>query len=209
MATKDTAKRNNDAFLALWADLEQVVRRRPQETVPDLEAALQGSGYNLEADKLRICRQTRNFLVHGNKAFITASDPMLDFLAALIDQLKRVDGIVKDHMVTPAKFGAVIDNVPVEKAAAMLQAKKSDELLILDQNKMFTDCVFGKQAMAAAITKGLTGASVHALLPHLSKVNFHFVGQDAALCDAPACRCIVVDKNGRCVGVLNPDKEWF
>lgn len=209
MATKDTTKHSNDAFLALWTDLEQAVRRRPQETVPDLETALQGSGYNLEANKLRICRQIRNFLVHDDKAFITVSDPMLDFLAKLADQLKRADGVVKDHMVTPAKFGAVVDSVTVEKAAATLQAKKSDELLILDQNKMFTDCVFGKQAMAAAITKGLTGASVHDLLPYLAKVNFWSVDQNTALCDAPACRCVVTDKNGRCVGVLNPDQEWF
>lgn len=209
MATKDTAKRSNDVFLALWTDLEQVVRRRPQETVTNLETALQGSGYNLEANKLRICRQIRNFLVHDDKTFVTVSDPMLDFLAKLTDQLKRVDGIVKDHMVTPAKFGAVVDNMPVEKAAAALQAKKSDELLILDQNKTFINYVFGKQAMMAAITKGMTKASVYALLPHLTKVNFRSVDQNAALCDAPACRCIVTDKNGKCVGVLNPDKEWF
>lgn len=206
---KDRARQISDKeYLDAWRDLELALKEEGQITAQDLEGNLQARSRTADTDRLRICRQVRNFIMHGGAGFVTGTDAMRDFLRGLEHEIRRVRGVVKDHMVTSAKYGCVGPNELVCKAASLALTRKHGDVLVIDGDKNLIG-VFGPEAMAKALAEGACAdrISFPAVMKLLDR-DVQKVRYDDPSRDAPDKRCVVLDPKGRCVGVYNPEKGW-
>lgn len=85
----------SDAFLQLYRTYESLLREQKGIEPKDEEANVDG----LIGDRLRMCRQFRNYFVHTpDPGFLEASDKMGKFLSDYVDALKSKGDTVKKHM---------------------------------------------------------------------------------------------------------------
>lgn len=95
---------NNDKFLKSYKELEKVLSVNYGENSPVLayENTLQ-DGSN-ELNKIRLCRNIRNFLQHNdNNGFIETTEIMNKYLETLINKLSSEDDFVGSKMIKISK----------------------------------------------------------------------------------------------------------
>lgn len=121
------AKKDIDHFLALYREYETLVRDEGLEP-KDVEDAAD----DLTQNRLRMCRQFRNYLSHQNDpSFIDISDQMLRFMQSNVDRRKNMRDTLKRHCKSAATTTvAAKDKVGV--ALDRMVKLKSDRLVVVD-----------------------------------------------------------------------------
>ena len=198
------------AFLDAWQALENALRKyHGVASVADFESDLQDSaGPAGAAEKLRICRQARNFIVHCMKDFVVPSKAMVEFLAQMEKIVRETAGTVKDMMESAAKYGSVSLSSTASEAAAMMKAKRRDSLLVLDNERRLAG-ICGYGTILAAMAEGDPGMTMEALRRKGALIAMlASVRGDTPAADLPDRRVAVVDAKGRCIGVANAGKGW-
>lgn len=126
------AKKDIDRFLALYREYETLVRDEGSEP-KDVEDAAD----DLTQNRLRMCRQFRNYLSHQNDpSFIAISDQMLCFMQSNVDKRRNMRDTLKKHC-KPADATTVAAKDKVGVALDRMVKLKSDKLVVID------GCSFG------------------------------------------------------------------
>lgn len=129
----------NQLFLETYKKLENMIRKaypsidfsKENSPVTHLESSINVT----DSEKLRICRNMRNFLQHNEKgsAFITVTDEQIKFLNGLIEKMICKNGIVKDKYKTMAKSPFVHDSDTVQTIAKKLT--DSDVVIVFNKKE--------------------------------------------------------------------------
>ena len=83
-----------EKFIGLYREYEQLLRTSglDPKTVEDAAA-------NLDSDRLRLCRQFRNYFAHvQDPGFLEATDKMMRYLEGKVRELKLAGDVVKKHI---------------------------------------------------------------------------------------------------------------
>lgn len=200
-------EKTDKTFLDAWRDLESALQEEGPCRVMDLEENLMKQNRSLDASKLRTCRQIRNFLVHDGPGFVTATDAMTEFLRGILYEVLRVNGTVKDFMVSAAKYGACSEETLICRAGEIVASKKNGDLLVLDSDKKLAG-VFGPMAMAKALAGGYDSDPLSDLIRLGALDKVVTMPADMPAGQAPEHKCAVVDAKGRCIGVMHPERSW-
>lgn len=200
-------EKEDKAFLDAWRELESILQDEGPCRVMDLEENLVQQNRSLDASKLRTCRQIRNFLIHDGPGFVSATGAMTAFVESMIYEILRVNGTVKDLMVSAAKYGACCDSEDICRAGSIIAAKKNGDLLVLDSGKNLMG-IFGPRAMAMALAGGYGADRLAGLIAMGALDRAVTIPADMPAKQAPEHKCAVVDAKGRCVGVLHPERSW-
>ena len=85
-----------EKFLSLYKTYEGLLKKRGTDyRTVEAETA---------SDRMTILRQIRNYLSHKeDPGFLTVSPLSIRFLESLIEEELRRDGLVQDHLISPAK----------------------------------------------------------------------------------------------------------
>lgn len=121
----------HDKFIETYKELESVVRDE-YETVRSYEEQLPDA----ESKKLQICRILRNYIQHNAdyEKFIQISPNMQSFLEEQVHNVRCLKGVLKDAMISVAKYGCLFSETDsVVDAAATLTKKKRDKGLVLSK----------------------------------------------------------------------------
>ena len=208
MPSESKKKTWDEKFLDAWRNLEATLREVSSLGVQDIESRLTSQCRENDANRLRICRQVRNFLVHDGQGFVAATPAMAAFLDAVADECRRAKGTVKDHMVTAARYGCAKPDDLICDAASTMLSKKRQDVLVIAPDGAFLGLLDGK-AMATALKEG-AGADRISWLYARKALDATPDTVAAALpsADAPERKCVVLDGKGRCIGVWNPEGAW-
>lgn len=130
----------NDEFLKCYKELEGVLSTHFggfDSPVLQLENKLND---NDKINKLKLCRNIRNFLQHNNNNnFVCVSDTMINFLEALADEYSNGEDFVKDNMIKIQKGKTIFDIK--DKLSDMLNGVlKNGTVLIYDGEKIKGVC---------------------------------------------------------------------
>ena len=87
----------NQMFMEAYRNFE-VVLKKHNMTPKDYEDSFADKNAD-KAAKIRLCRTIRNYLTHENTIFVTASQPMIDFLVQETANLDTAELPVKKKMV--------------------------------------------------------------------------------------------------------------
>lgn len=121
---------NNEKFLALYKDYETLVRNRTDKDPKDYEE-VQG---DLEMNRLRMCRQFRNYLSHQNDGrFLAVSDVQLKFMESVVDSLKKSGDTVKKHLKSPAA-ATVSVNEACKEALLKIASLTADRIVVVSKD---------------------------------------------------------------------------
>lgn len=206
VAYKAQSKKDKE-FLELWRDLENACKDEGPLTVLELEKNLDARSRTTDVAMLRMCRVTRNFMVHDGCGFIEPTPAMCLFLQNIVYEVKRVRGTVSDHMLTPARYGCVKPDTAVAEAARVMLSKKRRDVLVIGQDKSFLG-VLGPRAMAAALAGGEYDAPVQYLADSRLLDPATIVSSDCPAKSAPAHKCVVIDRKEKCAGVWDENGGW-
>lgn len=114
-----------EKFLAIYKEYETLVRAAGKEP-KDIEIEAE----EVEANRLYICRQFRNYLSHvPDPGFLVPTDKMLKFLQSRVDTLKAQNDTAKKHMKKPDTCILQITD-KVRDAMEMFAKMKKDTLLV-------------------------------------------------------------------------------
>ena len=121
----------HDKFIETYKELESAVRnefenvRAYEESLPDEDAK-----------KLQICRIIRNYIQHNAdyEKFISISPDMQSFLESQVYKVRCLNGVLKDAMLSVAKYGCLFDDTEsVVNAASILAKKKRNSGIVVDK----------------------------------------------------------------------------
>lgn len=200
----------HDKFIESYKELEGLVREK-YESVRAYEEQLPDE----DSKKLQICRIVRNYIQHNAdyEKFIQVSPGMQTFVDDLIYELHCQNGVLKDHMLSVAKYGCVFKvGDTVSESAAMLDKKQRDFGFVVNTGGEIIG-LLTKSVISTAFGMGLiTGATKIAKINHLLDKNYvvkflpvtstmDFVNSE--LSDNPNTMIICVNKAGTFMGVYN------
>lgn len=189
--------KTHDTFIAVYKELENVL------TVPvrDYENLLADD----TAQKLRLCRMIRNYIQHTGdyEKFIAIAPGMIQFLEETVNSIKLKDGIVKDAMITVAKYGMLSETDIVADASIMMMKKKRTDNIVLNKNGVYCGYIT-KDIISDLFGEGLiTGKTkISKIMDHLDVRPVWTRFANEPLCDAPDGVSIVTNTTGRIVGVF-------
>lgn len=116
-------------FLSLYKDYEQLLRADgidPKEREDSAEPVV--------GDRLRMCRQFRNYLSHvQDPGFLEPTTKMLDFLANEVNDLKSAGDIAKKHLKKPDTC-MVQETDKVKTALEKCVKLKQPELVVIHKD---------------------------------------------------------------------------
>lgn len=207
MTKKQTENDINKRFLDLWRELEAALKEEGPITVQDLERNLDARSRQDDVSKLRMCRQVRNYLTHDGPGLVAATEAMCGFVSAMAYEVRRARGTVKDHMLSAARYGTAGLDDTVKDAASRMVSKGRPDVLVLDSDKKLAG-VLTARGLAAALSESAGAKKIKYLADRYCLDGVGTVMSDTPPKSAPETKCAVLDKNGRCVGVWNPDRGW-
>ena len=114
---------NNVQFSTAYKRLEEILRARGM-AVKDYEDSLSDEK---QANLLRYCRTTRNFLSHVDAPqFVETTPKMVAFVKELSEKLDEGETTAKKKMVPIAK--SLVDSMAVSEAASFMQKRKCESV---------------------------------------------------------------------------------
>ena len=120
--------KNDNKFLSLYREYESFIRDQGIDP-KDYEEKVDDE----TANRLRMCRQMRNYLSHQNDpGFLNISDNQIAFLESYTDSLKMQGDVVKKHLkaIVPATCGESDKCCDVLKQMTKL---KTNNILVLSK----------------------------------------------------------------------------
>ncbi len=119
--------KTNSTYLSLYKEYETLIRatgKEPKEYEDNLPEHI--------ANKLRLCRQIRNFLVHdADEAFLTAGQGQISFMERVIKELKNGKETLKKHAKSPTA-GICSPKDKIIVAIEKMTKLKTDKIIIYD-----------------------------------------------------------------------------
>ena len=110
---------NTEAFLSAYRMYEGLLRDRGTDY-----KQLEESADDLEANRMRMSRQMRNYLSHtDDPGFLEISDQQLFWLEKKVREEQQKGDLVRDHLWTPKK-ALLEEGMPVSEALAKFVATK-------------------------------------------------------------------------------------
>lgn len=195
-------------FLEKYRDLENALRDEGNLSVADIERNLEAQSRQRESSMLRMCRVTRNFLVHDGPGFASVTPAMASFLDDIAYEVRTAKGTAKDRMETLARYGAVKKSDTVRDAGALVLAKKHGDLLVLDEDGSMLG-LFDARAMAGALSDGKPSDIIGKIAARGGlRDKLPTVPVDTPVKELPGHRAVVVDRNGKPKGVVDAGKPW-
>lgn len=201
MDTTKNYSKPEQAFLDAYRSLEDACKEHMSCQVIDVERRFEDDSRQSDASRLRMCRTTRNFLVHDGPGFTSVTPAMTKFIIETVKEVRVAGGTAKDVMVTAARYGVVaLDSTAADAARAV---KRSD-VLIVDANGALVGVLDGR-----GFAKALAGKGSKTKLPELCAAFGmpKIVDIATPVRDLPAHKCAVI-KNGKLAGVINTEKAW-
>ena len=119
--------KTNGAFLALYKEYESLVRENGKDP-KEYEESLPDS----TANKLKMCRQFRNFLAHdADEAFLTVGQGQISFMEKVVKNLRSEKDTLKKHAKS-ISAGACSPKDRVTDAIEKMVKLKTDVLVVYD-----------------------------------------------------------------------------
>lgn len=116
-------------YIEAYKELEKTVKPK-YGSVLDYEKTLSQD----EMSKMQICRILRNHIQHSNDtSFVAITPAMQAFIEKKTYDVQSQDGVLKDFMVSSAKYGFITGDMTVVDAAALLKKKSRTEGLVIDK----------------------------------------------------------------------------
>lgn len=201
MDTTKNYSKTEQAFLDAYRSLEDACREHASCQVIDFERRMEDDSRQGDASKLRMCRTTRNFLVHDGPGFASVTTAMTKFVAEITKEVRLSGGTAKDVMVTAARYGVVQLNTTAADAA---KAVKRSDVLIVNENGELVGVLDGR-----GFAKALAGKGPKTKLSELCAAFGMPKKIDIAtpVRELPGHKCAVI-KNGKLAGVINSEKAW-
>lgn len=200
----------HDKFIETYKELESVIRDE-YETVRVYEEQLP----EVDSKKLQICRILRNYIQHNAdyEKFIQISPNMQSFLEEQVYKVQSLKGVLKDAMLSVAKYGCLFDDTcSVIDAAAILTKKKRNYGIVVNKtgdvigllSKSIISDLVGEKAITSTtkISKIVDKLDVNYRVKYLLSstpmdiVNGH-LDKDSELI------IVIVNKAGNIVGLYN------
>lgn len=130
---KTNNKTINEEFLESYKKLEQLMQEIENCSIYEYEN--KGKISDADANKLSFCRYARNFCVHNadSKTFITVTQPMVNFINKLTNDIQKSVLKAKDVCIIPSKSKYISKDTTMDIIAPTLT--KQDFVLIMDENK--------------------------------------------------------------------------
>lgn len=195
-------------FLDRYRDLEAALRDGPSLMVTDIERNLESQSRQHESSMLRMCRVTRNFLVHDGPGFASVTPPMIQLLDDLIYEVRTADGTAKDRMETLAKYGSVKPSDRICDAGSLILSKKHGDAIVLDENGMLAG-LFDARALAMALSNGACSDNIGFIMKRGGlRGKLPVVRIDTPVKELPGHRAVVLDKGGKPKGVVDAGRPW-
>lgn len=200
----------HDKFIETYKELESAVRnefesvRAYEESLPDEDAK-----------KLQICRIIRNYIQHNAdyEKFISISSDMQSFLESHVYKLRCLNGILKDAMLSVAKYGCLFDETEsVVNAAGILAKKKRDSGIVIDKKGeiigVLTKSLISDLTGEKAITASTKISKIVSRLDTDYTLKFYpaTTPMDVVIHDVesnPSVIIIITNKTGTIVGFYN------
>lgn len=128
--------KTNDKFLATYKDLETLLRGQ----FDDMQTA-EASFDTTKGEKLRICRQMRNFMSHNNEpGFLIASEAQIKYLEQCVSEERLKGDIAKKHTKTISAYACTVTDKCIDVATKMIK-KKITVMPVFSETK--TGRIFG------------------------------------------------------------------
>ena len=145
--------KEHDLFLEEYKKLESNTRECLDLQVKEYEDKLINDKRLDDAEKLRYCRNARNFLSHHQDAqsFVSISKDMQSFISLLNQELSEKDTPVKKKMITVSK--ALLDSCNISEAAQYLQKKKISVAPYFNKNGTFVG-IINQDAICSLVADG-------------------------------------------------------
>lgn len=194
----------HDEFIITYKELENVVRDE-YSSVREYEESLDDE----TSKKLQLCRIMRNYIQHNvdYEKFVVITPAMQSFLT---DQLRKVESknaVLKDMMLSKAKYGCFFDKkTPIMDVAVTLRKKKQNVGVIVGQD----GCVEGfiSKAMisdALATVKLTAKTTIASVIETIPLENYSFAYMDCSfgmkhvmkLLEADANKIIIATTSGK------------
>ena len=137
------AESANEQFLSRYRTYESLLKKRGTDyrTVEAEKAS----------DRMTILRQMRNYLSHKEDPGFLAVTPLaLKFLEGLIEEELRRDGLVKDHLVSPAK-GSVKEGMDISEAIYLLVKNRVGSRPVYDPKTKLLKGTISLEQLAKAL----------------------------------------------------------
>lgn len=134
-----------ERFLSLYKTYEGLLKKRGTDyRAVEAETA---------SDRMTILRQIRNYLSHKeDPGFLAVSPLSIRFLEGLIEGELRRDGLVKDHLISPAK-GSIKEGAPLSEAIYLLVKDHADSRPVYDPKAKIVKGVLSLEQLAKALKK--------------------------------------------------------
>lgn len=125
------SKNLNDEYMVKFREFELAIKDATKfGSVLEYEKCMS----SVDSSKMQICRILRNHLAHNNdKDFISVTPGMMQFIDDQIFKIKSASGLLKDFMITSAKYCFVDENTPVVDAALVMTKKKRKCSVVLNK----------------------------------------------------------------------------
>lgn len=146
----------NALFLTAYREYEQLLKSKGLD-VSSIESSTETP--KDVSDKIRICRQMRNFMSHNDDPeFLNASDSQIAFLTNLVYEERLKEDCAKDHM-RGLKSASVSSKDKCTDALDKLIRLKTDKIVVIDGYDIGVASIFDV-AKAAQATKTSKMSSV-------------------------------------------------
>ncbi len=180
----------NNKFLSLYKEYETLIRDQgidPKEYETNVD--------DLSANRLRICRQLRNYLSHQNDpGFILISEKQNSFLESYIKSLKTSRDIIRKHLKN------------ITSGACAETDKCSDVLQKMIKNKTDRIFVIGKTAVGVAsiydVSSKVLESKTNKMSSIKSKKDYILISPDTEMSDIPVNSNILCTQDGSATGKI-------
>ena len=115
-----------ETFLQLYKEYETLLREKGRDP-----KSVEEEGEGQIQNRLRICRQFRNYLSHNHDpGFLFVSDEQIEFLQDQIWKLKMEDDILKKHIKSVATGTCSVDDKCIDALQKMRRLKSTKVVTI-------------------------------------------------------------------------------
>ena len=196
-----TRQNHTEEFLSQYKSLESTLRLLdPNSSVLSYEETLEDADCK---DKLRICRQVRNYIQHHEDglSFLSPTPSMISFLSRLTNDLMASRERVGDKLY---RLQAVAYQGTVREALERFAKSKRDWMPVVSSGK-YSGVLTASRLAQAVYASTRKGDKLSAFVPEkdLGKAGVRVAEENKPLADfLPDQPDIVIVKNGKYLGIV-------
>lgn len=196
--------KNITEFINTYKTLENLLREKnPDTSVLEYENTLPAA----EGDKLRICRQLRNYIQHheDGEVFISISDNMIKFLKLLITQIESEEKKVIDRVY---RLGAIELGEKLINVVERFSKTKREWLPVVDNNGMFLGILSYYSVFNAILAAGKLNSKLDDKMVIKKLKEFTIDDGTSSLKSVLGKEgSVIIVKNDKYIGVLRPSNS--